>query len=153
LEERKDIGQALSPNAQRALLDGLQDLHSPHLKTLIPVLLLTGMRAGEGISLTWGQVDLMDKTVRVGRAIRSNGTGRVIPINDELASILAAHRVWFGQRFGEPIPSQHLFPWGKPLPSDPTRHATDITSGWDKLRKATGVSCRLHDLRTPLLPA
>jgi integrase len=55
LEERKDIGQALSPNAQRALLDGLQDLHSPHLKTLIPVLLLTGMRAGEGISLTWGR--------------------------------------------------------------------------------------------------
>jgi hypothetical protein len=29
LEERKDIGQALSPNAQRALLDGLQDVHSP----------------------------------------------------------------------------------------------------------------------------
>jgi integrase len=33
------------------------------------------------------------------------------------------------------------------LPSDPTRHATDITWGWDQLRKETGVRCRLHDFR------
>jgi len=33
------------------------------------------------------------------------------------------------------------------MPTDPTRHATDITWGWDQLRKETGVSCRLHDLR------
>ena len=41
------------------------------------------------------------------------------------------------ERFGEP----------KPVPSDPTKHATDITWGWDQLRKDTGVLCRLHDLR------
>jgi integrase len=147
LEERKDVGRALSPNEQKALLGGLVAMRSPHLPTLIPLLLLTGMRAGEAISLAWVQVDLMDKIVRVGRAKTSNGTGRTIPINDELASILATHRAWFVERFGEPKPSQYLFPWGKPVPSDPTRHATDITWGWDKLRKVTGVSCRLHDLR------
>ena len=76
-----------------------------------------------------------------------NGTGRVIPINDELGGILAAHRRWFVDHFGEPDPAYHLFPWGKPLPSDPERHATDITWGWDELRKDTGVRCRLHDLR------
>jgi integrase len=27
------------------------------------------------------------------------------------------------------------------------RHATDITWGWDELRKDTGIRCRLHDLR------
>ena len=27
------------------------------------------------------------------------------------------------------------------------RHATDITWGWDELRKDTEVRCRLHDLR------
>ena len=83
----------------------------------------------------------------VGRAKTANGTGRTIPINDDLASILATHRAWFVERFGEPKPTHHLFPWGKPVPSDPTRHATDITWGWDQLRKDTGVSCRLHDLR------
>ena len=51
------------------------------------------------------------------------------------------------ERFGEPTSDHYLFPWGKPLPSDPMRHATDITWGWDQLRKDTGVSCRLHDLR------
>jgi integrase len=147
LEERKDVGRALSPEEQGRLLAGLEQRRTPHLQTLIPVLLLTGMRAGEALSLTWGQADLMGQTLTVGRAKTSSGTGRAIPINDDLARILAAHRQWFEDRFGEPQPDQYLFPWGKPLPSDPTRHATDITWGWDKLRKDTGVSCRLHDLR------
>ena len=147
LEERKDVGRALSPPEQRHLLEGLKDRRTPHLPTLIPMLLLTGMRAGEALSLTWGQVDLIGMTLTVGRAKTSNGTGRMIPINEDLGSILARHRAWFVDHFGEPRTEQHLFPWGKPVPSDPSRHATDITWGWDQLRKDTGVSCRLHDLR------
>jgi integrase len=147
LEERKDVGRALSPSEQRALLDGLKHRRTPHLETLIPLLLLSGMRAGEALALTWAQVDLIGRTLRVGRAKSANGTGRIIPINDDLAPVLAAHRTWFLERFGVPKPSDYLFPWGKPVPSDPTRHATDITWGWDQLRKDTGVSCRLHDLR------
>ncbi|MEO8099813.1 MAG: site-specific integrase [Acidobacteriota bacterium] len=147
MEERKDVGRALSPAEQRALLDGLKNRRTPHLGTLIPVLLMTGMRAGEALSLTWHQVNLFDQTIQVGRAKTSNGTGRIIPINDDLAIILAAHRGWFTGNFGEPQLDHHLFPWGKPVPADPTRHATDITWGWDALRKDTGVSCRLHDLR------
>jgi integrase len=147
LEERKDMGRPLSPTEQKRLLEGLKDRRTPHLQTLILMLLLTGLRAGEALSLTWGQVDLMGNTLTVGRAKTSNGTGRMIPINGDLASILAAHRAWFEDHFGEPKPEQHLFPWGKSVPSDSTRHATDITWGWDQLRKGTGVSCRLHDLR------
>jgi len=147
LEERKDVGRALSAEEQKALLDGLKNRRTPHLATVVPLLLLTGMRAGEALSLTWMQIDLMDKALRVGRAKTSNGTGRMIPINDDLASVLSTHRAWFLAEFGEPLPVHHLFPWGKPVPSDPTRHATDITWGWDELRKDTKVSCRLHDLR------
>jgi integrase len=147
LEERKDVGRALSMPEQEALLDGLQNRRTPHIGTLIPLLLLTGMRAGEAMSLTWGRVDLVGRTVTVGRAKTANGTGRVIPINDDLASILAAHLSWFEEKFGDPRPELYLFPWGKPLPSDPTRHITDITWAWDQLRADTGVVCRLHDLR------
>jgi integrase len=147
LEERKDVGRALSPKEQKALLDGLKNRRTPHLATYIPLLLLTGMRATEALSLTWAQVDLMGKTIIVGRAKSANGTGRMIPINDDLASILVAHRAWFLEGFGEPKPDHHLFPWGKPVPSDPARHATDITWGWNELRKDAGVRCRLHDLR------
>jgi integrase len=147
LEERKDVGRALSPEHQKALLAGLKQRRTPHLPTLIPLLLLTGMRVGEALSLAWGQVDLIEKTITVGRAKTSNGTGRIIPINDDLGRVLARHRRWFEDRFGQPQPNHHLFPWGKPVPSDPARHATDITWGWDQLRKDTKVSCRIHDLR------
>jgi len=147
LEERKDVGRALSAGEQKALLDGLRDCHTLHLLTLIPLLMLTGMRAGEALSLTWGQVDLMGKTLTVGRAKTSSGTGRTIPINDDLASILAAHRTQFVKAFGEPDSAHFLFAWGSPLPTDPTRPVSDLKHGWETLRERTGVSCRLHDLR------
>ncbi len=147
LEERKDVGRALSADEQKALLDGLRDCHTPHLPTVIPLLMLTGMRTGEALSLMWSQVDLLGKTLTVGRAKTSSGTGRAIPINDDLASVLAAHRTQFAKSFGEPAAAHFLFAWGSPLPTDPTRPVSDLKHGWEKLRERTGVSCRLHDLR------
>jgi hypothetical protein len=35
LEERKDVGRALSADEQQRLLDGLKDRRTPHLPTLI----------------------------------------------------------------------------------------------------------------------
>ena len=55
LEERKDVGRALSPGEQKAILDGLKSCHGSHLPTVIPLLLLTGARIGEALSLTWGK--------------------------------------------------------------------------------------------------
>ncbi len=89
----------------------------------------------------------MGKTLTVGRAKTSNGTGRVIPINDDLASVLGAHRTEFVKSFGEPDVAHYLFAWGSPLPTDPTRPVSDLKHGWETLRESTGVSCRLHDLR------
>jgi integrase len=148
LEERKDVGRALSHSEQKALLDGLKDCQTmSHVPTVVPLLMLTGMRVGEALSLTWGQVDLMDKALRVGRAKSSSGTGRTIPINDDLGAVLAAHRVQFVRAFGEPNPEHYLFAWGSPLPTDPARPVSDLKHGWETLRTRAGVSCRLHDLR------
>ena len=146
LEERKDVGKALSPDEQGRLLDGLEKCVSPTLRTLIPILLLTGMRSGEALSLQWCQVELLSRTITVGRAKTSNGTGRVLPINDDLAHVLAAHRLWFSEHFGEPLGTHCLFPWGSP-PMDPTRHATELKRSWQALRACAGLTCRLHDLR------
>jgi integrase len=147
LEERKDVGRALSAEEQWRMLDVLESSESPLLRTLIPVLLLTGMRSGEATSLTWGQVNLIGRRITVGRAKTSSGTGRVIPVNDELAHALTTHRAWFVNRFGEPKGEHHLFPFGHPVPLDPSRHITDLKWAWTQLRKISGVSCRLHDLR------
>ncbi len=147
LEERKDVGRALSVEEQERLLDALKENETPHLRTLIPLLLLTGMRAGEARSLTWGQVDLPGNKLAVGRAKTSSGTGRIIPLNPELAKVLAEHRAEFAERFGTPKPSHFLFAWGSPRPVDPTKAMTGVKHAWDGLRKAAGVDCRLHDLR------
>ncbi|MFL6448617.1 MAG: tyrosine-type recombinase/integrase [Bryobacteraceae bacterium] len=147
LEERKDVGRALSPEEQHRLLDELAKTRSSITKTLVPLLLLTGMRSGEAKQLKWVQIDLNNRLITVGRAKTSSGTGRVIPINDELAAILAHHRSWFATQFGEAQPDFYLFPWGSPEPIDPLRHVTDFKTGWKELRKRAGIDCRLHDLR------
>ena len=147
LEERKDVGRALSVEEEQRLLCALKDCHTPHLPTFIPLLLLTGMRAGEALSLTWQQVDLMGRTITVGRAKTASGTGRTIPINDDLASVLASHWAGFVKACGQPELDHYLFAYGSPLPCDPKRHVTDIKHGWKKLRERAKVSCRLHDLR------
>ncbi len=147
LEERKDVGRAISPAEQGKLLDVAATLRSPVVRTAIPVLMLTGLRSGEALGLRWRQVNLFDRIVTVGRAKTSSGSGRVIPINDDLAKLLGSHRAWFVERFGEPQPEHCVFPFGSPQPTDPHRPVTDISSGWDLVRSLSGVSCRLHDLR------
>ncbi len=147
LEERKDVGQALSPEQEAKLIEAAKESHSPIISTFIRVALFTGMRSGEIASLTWGQVDLIDRVLRVGRAKTSSGTGRTIPMNEELFQLLKIHANWFGERFGELLPERFLFPYGTPSPSDPTRPTTTMKTAWGGLRKRAGVSCRLHDLR------
>jgi integrase len=147
LEERKDIGQALSPEQQHSLLDAVEAGQSPILKTLVPLLLLTGMRKDEAFTLQWRQIDLLNTHLTVGRAKTSSGTGRVIPINEELLPILKSHRQWFVENFGNPRPDHYLFPWGSPIPKDPSRHVVEVKTAWTKARRQANVSCRLHDLR------
>jgi integrase len=147
LEERADVGRAISPEEERKLLNAVPKSRSPFIGTFISVALLTGMRCGEIISLTWAQVDLSKRVITVGRAKTSSGTGRQIPMNGELETLLAAHFQWFTNRFGEAREGHYVFPWGSPFPTDPTRSATTIKKAWENLRTKAGVSCRLHDLR------
>jgi len=147
LEERKDVGRALSLEEQGRLLVALESSESPLLGPIVRVALLTGMRSGEILSLSWGQVDLLSRVLTVGRAKSSCGTGRAIPINEQLAEVFASHRVWFTAHFGEPRPEYYLFPSGAPFPIDPFRPVQEVKKAWGTLRRKSGVQCRMHDLR------
>jgi len=83
----------------------------------------------------------------VGRAKTSAGTGRQIPMNNDLFLLLTLHAEWFTGKFGETRPEYYLFPFGKPAPSDPTRPTTTLKTVWGSIRDEAKVSCRLHDLR------
>jgi integrase len=151
LEERKEVGRALSPEEERRLLDMVGGQSSPNrsqtLATFIRIALLTGMRAGEITSLTWGQIDFERQVITVGKAKSAAGTGRQIPMNRDLFAVFSAHSAWFTKRFGQAQVWHYLFPFGKPTPNDPNRPITDVTGSWKTLRKTAGVQCRLHDLR------
>jgi integrase len=126
LEERKDVGRALSSGEERRLLDAGLKPRRGLIGTFVRIALLTGMRAGEIIELIWSQIDFQNCVVTVGRAKTSSGTGRQIPMNAQLFQVLAAHRDWFVKRFGETRPEYFLFPFGKTSPTDPTRPITDL---------------------------
>ena len=146
-EERKDVGRALSPEEEAHLLESAGKKKRWHTAAvIIRALLLTGMRSGELTSAAWGQVDFQRRVLTVGRAKTSSGTGRMIPMNNDLFVLLSAHAAWFTEKFGETRSEHYLFPFGS-VPNDPTRPTTTLKTAWDSIRKDSGVSCRLHDLR------
>jgi integrase len=104
-EERKDIGRALSSDEETRLLEAAGRKDRWRIAAVvIRALLLTGMRSGELTGATWGQVDFERRVLTVGRAKTSSGTGREIPMNNDLFVLLAAHAEWFTGKFGETRP-------------------------------------------------
>jgi integrase len=147
-EERKDVGQALSPDQERRLLDAAgKKLRWQLAATIIRVALLTGMRSGEIIRLIWGRIDFEKRIITVGKAKSTAGTGRQIPMNGDLFLVLSMHAEWFTKKFSQTKPEHYLFPWGKPQPTDPTRPTTTMKTAWGSIRDEAKVTCRLHDLR------
>ncbi len=146
MEERRDVGRALSSEEEERLMEALQLSESQLLPTFIRMALLTAMRVGEILSLKWEQVSLSTRVVTVGRAKTPSGTGRQVPMNGDLFELLASHAAWFTEKFGETRPEWYVFPSGNP-PSDPRYATTSIKTGWNTLRRNSGVRCRLHDLR------
>jgi integrase len=85
----------------------------------------------------------------VGKAKTRTGTGREIPMSEDLADTLSAQVSWLKKRFGvEPQAEWHLFPFSNRVrPIDPLRPATTIKTAWESVRRVAQVECRFHDLR------
>jgi integrase len=147
MEERHDVGRALTPAEKQQLLKAADASVSVTLKTLVRAALLTGARGGELTSLRWGQIDFDQKTITIGKAKTAAGTGLVIPMNDELLAVMSSHPKWFTAAFGETRRDYCVFPFGSPVPSDPARPTVEIKTAWNTIRTQAKVNCRWHDLR------
>jgi integrase len=149
LEEREDIGRALAPEEETALLAAAAANSSPFIDRFIRIGLTSAMRAGEIRTLQVGRVNFADRTLTVGRAKSKRGTGRVIPMNGDLCGLLAGQIAWLEEKFGRVQPGWYLFPtYGDARrPNDPMRPVTTIKSAWEGVRTAAKVNCRFHDLR------
>jgi integrase len=101
-----------------------------HLLPLLRAALLTGMRRGELLGLTWDRVDLERRMIRLEHT--KSGDPRDVPINDDLAELLdELPRYDHGRVFtyrGRPIDS--------------------VKKSWEKTRRRAKLpDVRFHDLR------
>jgi integrase len=110
-----------------------------------------GMRDAEIKTLTWAQINFAKKFLAVGRSKTEGGEGRTIPLNSALLPALTAYFAWYTDRFGEIRPEWYVFPFGKPLPSDPTHHVTTLKTAWTNVRDNAKVTGRFHDNRHTLI--
>jgi integrase len=141
LNERTDVGIALSPEQERALLQATSAIDSAcHTATVL--CLNTAMRSDEIRRLRWSQIDLEKRTLVVGHSKSEAGTGRAIPLNVTAWQVLVR---WAG-RYPGALPEHYVFPGCESKRIDPTRPG-GWRSAWRSALKQAGFHCRFHDLR------
>src|SRR6266567_54013 len=112
---------------------------SPHIHVAFMLARNAGLRDAEIRTLTWEQIDLKAGFLQVGRAKTEAGEGRTVPFNSELSDALVQHRARYEEKFGRIEPEWYIFPFGRPMPSDPTRHVTTLKTAWNNVRKNAKV--------------
>ena len=102
----QDVGRALPPDEEHRLLTACQKSRSRSLAVAVQVSLHTGLRHAELRMLRWRQVDLLGKSVRVGKSKTAGGEGRDVPLSETVTRCLVD---WRGQ-FPEAEPAHFVFP-------------------------------------------
>lgn len=88
VREPRLLPRPLTPaDARRLMLGAVLVNHRAY--TVVSVLLYAGLRREEAVTLTWGEVDLEDRTLRV---IGKGSKERIVPIPPKLAEVLTAWR-------------------------------------------------------------
>jgi integrase len=106
-----------------------------------------GMRDKEIRTLQWDRLSLDSRIVTVGKSKTDAGTGRTIPLNDDLFAALLDYTAWYTDRFGIAHDDWYVFPFGSPRPIDPTRPQTSLKTAWRNARRKADVEGRFHDIR------
>ncbi len=128
--DKSSVTRYLSP-AEEERLYGAMSASEPWLQGIVVVALNTGLRKGELLSLTWGDVAGGSITVHGSRA--KSGQTRHVPLNDSAATAFKKLR-------GDVLPMPGVVIW----PMTPSR----LHDHWRKLLKRAEVeNFRFHDMR------
>jgi integrase len=160
LPKNKNCGKALTPEEEAALLQAarvpeviegakvdLKATRSPAIRPAIMLALKTTMRISEIRTLRWKQIDFLKRIIEVGESKTDAGTGRRIPINDELFSTLAEHKAWYETNVCRVDSQLYVFPFGDCRKYHPERPISSFKTSWANVRDKAGVGIRFHDLR------
>jgi integrase len=134
LKENNHRLRFLNDSEIKELLKSCEDLktHASHLRPIVEVALLTGMRRGELLGLKWEQI----RNGFIYLTETKSGKARQIPINDRLAEVFKE------VRHGNQLKSTYVF-----CGSDGKRFIEVKRSFTSACRKAGIEAFRFHDLR------
>lgn len=146
LKERRDVGRAISPDQEAKLLKAASEARYSD-SSLYPIVVLalnTAMRSNEIKTLRWSQIDLVQRSLVVGKSKTEAGSGRLIPLNQ---SAVAALVTW-ASRTPEASPEHFVFPACENHKTEPSRPVTSFRTAWRNATKSAGIpGLRFHDLR------
>lgn len=148
LKVDKRIGKAYSPEEKQAITGAAKQ--APRSKSIHFVTMLAqhaGLRDKEIRTLQWNRLNLTTRIITVGQTKTDAGSGRTIPLNDDLFTAAIEYSKWYTSRFGSSQSDWYVFPFGKPRPNDPTRPQTSLKTAWRNVRKKAKVEGRFHDNR------
>ena len=149
--ESDHIGKAMTEEQETGLLAACES--NPLLRAVVSLALNTALRKNEIRTLHWQQIDLIQRTLTVGRTKTEGGSGRTIPLN----SVAYTALVRWASRFPEAKPEDYVFPSCEAAgierehPDaeriDSSRPIKSWRSAWRRALKDAGLSIRFHDLR------
>lgn len=158
LPERSDIGRAVSRAEEARLLAACRTSRSRSLYPGVLLSIHSGLRNQELRLLRWRQIDLLERTVTVGKSKTAGGAGRTVPLSDTAWRCIQEWR----NQWPDAKPEHYLFPsekYGFDGESGylhgtimPYNVRPDVPIGswkiaWTNAKQVAGVSCRWHDLR------
>ncbi len=123
----------IKPSQLKAWYDALMLIDNSAIRDYLCILLFTGMRKNEGLSLRWENIDFKEKTITA--LDTKNGKPLVIPMSDFIYNLLVGRK----KRTGK---SEWLFP-----STGATGHLVEPKKMVAKVAEKSGVSFMLHDLR------
>jgi integrase len=148
LKVNKTVGKAYSDDEKQALIFAAKAAprsKAIHMATMLA--LHAGMRDKEIRTLQWNRFDLETRIITVGESKTDAGTGRTIPMNEDLFAAAVEYAKWYTARFGIIQADWYVLPFGKPRPEDPTRAQVSLKTAWRNVRSRSKVEGRFHDIR------
>jgi integrase len=141
LPTRDDIGRAITPEEETALLQACGQSRSRSLLPFVTLAIETGARYGVIRTLHWGSVDFENCCLKWGKDKTAAGTGRMVPLSQRAVAALS----FWATHFPERKPDHFVFPaekYGaggdefspKTYHVDPSKPIGDIKEAWEAAR-------------------
>lgn len=112
--------------------DGIEKLNNPDATDFFKVLILTGLRHGEAISLKWSNIDFGGRTLKVSQT--KNGDPHILPLPAYLHSLLLRRKKTAASEFVFAGSGKH-------------GHLVETKRSVNQAVKLTGIKFCCHDLR------